>query len=198
MKPNVIPHLHAINQVERTQANGHQAKVIWFVGLSGSGKSTLAGALETYLFGKGYKTYVLDGDNIRSGLNSDLDFSEEGRHENIRRISEVAKLLNDAGMIVLTAFISPFEAGRAQARTLIGTENFIEIFVECPIEICEKRDVKGLYAKARKGLIPDFTGISAPFEVPDHSDLIVKTHTSNLEDCLKQMVNYIEPILKLK
>jgi|TARA_B110000503_G_scaffold133021_1_gene209787 adenylylsulfate kinase len=198
MKPNVIPHLHAINQVERTQANGHQAKVIWFVGLSGSGKSTLAGALETYLFGKGYKTYVLDGDNIRSGLNSDLDFSEEGRHENIRRISEVAKLLNDAGMIVLTAFISPFEADRAQARTLIGTENFIEIFVECPIEICEKRDVKGLYAKARKGLIPDFTGISAPFEVPDHSDLIVKTHTSNLEDCLKQMVNYIEPILKLK
>ena len=136
MKPNVIPHLHAINQVERTQANGHQAKVIWFVGLSGSGKSTLAGALETYLFGKGYKTYVLDGDNIRSGLNSDLDFSEEGRHENIRRISEVAKLLNDAGMIVLTAFISPFEADRAQARTLIGTENFIEIFVECPIEIC--------------------------------------------------------------
>ena len=198
MKPNVIPHLHAINQVERTQANGHQAKVIWFVGLSGSGKSTLAGALETYLFGKGYKTYVIDGDNIRSGLNSDLDFSEEGRNENIRRISEVAKLLNDAGMIVLTAFISPFEADRAQARTLIGTENFIEIFVECPIEICEKRDVKGLYAKARKGLIPDFTGISAPFEVPDHSDLIVKTHTSNLEDCLKQMVNYIEPILKLK
>lgn len=196
-KENIIPHSHEITRKERVEANGHRPKVLWFVGLSGSGKSTLASALESYFFDQGYKTYILDGDNIRSGLNNDLDFSDESRKENIRRISEVAKLFADAGVIVLTAFISPFKEDRNSARNLIGDEDFLEIHVDCPLEICEQRDVKGLYKKAREGKIKHFTGIDSPFEIPDNPDVKVDTANNSLEDCLKQLIKEIEPKIRL-
>lgn len=168
-------------------------KVIWFTGLSGSGKSTLSDELEKYLFENDHGTYLLDGDNIRSGLNKDLDFSDEGRKENIRRLGELCKLFLDAGKIVLTAFISPFKSDREMVRQAVGSENFIEVFVDCPLEVCESRDVKGLYAKARKGEIPNFTGISSPFEKPESADLIIKTAEYSLTECLNQLK---EEILK--
>lgn len=198
MNENLIRHTHPIGKPDRLKNNGHQAKVIWLVGLSGSGKSTLAGNIEAILHQKGYKTYLLDGDNVRLGLNNDLGFSSKDRTENIRRIAEVARLFNEAGIIVLSAFISPLAADRAQAQRLIGSENFIEIFIDCPLHVCEKRDVKGLYAKARKGLIPNFTGIDAPFENPKQPDLTVNTETDPPELSLKKLLDFIEPKLKLK
>jgi adenylyl-sulfate kinase len=144
-------------------------------GLSGSGKSTIANALQNELFQKGYQVYVLDGDNIRSGLNKDLDFSDTGRMENIRRISEVAKLFADAGFVVITAFISPFKTDRQQAKDIIGTETFCEVYVNAPLEVCEQRDVKGLYKKARAGEIKNFTGIGSAFEEPENPDIVIKT-----------------------
>ena len=198
MNENLIRHTHPISKTDRLKNNGHQAKVIWLVGLSGSGKSTLAGNVEAILHQKGYKTYLLDGDNVRLGLNNDLGFSSKDRTENIRRIAEVARLFNEAGIIVLSAFISPLAADRAQARRLIGSENFIEIFIDCPVHVCEKRDVKGLYAKARKGLIPNFTGIDDPFENPKQPDLTVNTETDPPELSLKKLLDFIEPKLKLE
>ena len=198
MNENLIRHTHPISKSDRLKNNGHQAKVIWLVGLSGSGKSTLAGNIETVLHQKGYKTYLLDGDNVRLGLNNDLGFSSKDRTENIRRIAEVARLFNEAGIIVLSAFISPLESDRNQARELIGVENFIEIFVHCPLHICEKRDVKGLYAKARKGLIPNFTGIDAPFENPKQPDLTISTEAEAPAASLKKLLDFIEPKLKLE
>ena len=198
MNENLIRHTHPISKSDRLKNNGHQAKVIWLVGLSGSGKSTLAGNIETVLHQKGYKTYLLDGDNVRLGLNNDLGFSSKDRTENIRRIAEVARLFNEAGIIVLSAFISPLASDRAQARRLISPENFIEIFIDCPLHVCEKRDVKGLYAKARKGLIPNFTGIDAPFENPKQPDLTVNTETDAPELSLKKLLDFIEPKLKLE
>ena len=198
MNENLIRHTHPIGKSDRLKNNGHQAKVIWLVGLSGSGKSTLAGNIEAILHQKGYKTYLLDGDNVRLGLNNDLGFSSKDRTENIRRIAEVARLFNEAGIIVLSAFISPLAADRAQAQRLIGSENFIEIFIDCPLHVCEKRDVKGLYAKARKGLIPNFTGIDAPFENPKQPDLSVNTETDPPELSLKKLLDFIEPKLKLE
>ena len=198
MNENLIRHTHPIGKSDRLKNNGHQAKVIWLVGLSGSGKSTLAGNIEAILHQKGYKTYLLDGDNVRLGLNNDLGFSSTDRTENIRRIAEVARLLNEAGIIVLSAFISPLAADRAQAQRLIGSENFIEIFIDCPLHVCEKRDVKGLYAKARKGLIPNFTGIDAPFENPKQPDLTVNTETDPPELSLKKLLDFIEPKLTLE
>ena len=192
-KENVIPHDHHVKKRDREKSYGHKAKVIWFVGLSGSGKSTLASALEHYLHTKGYKTYILDGDNVRSGLNTDLDFSEEARKENIRRISEVSKLFVDAGTIVLTAFITPFHADREKAKNLVGAENYYEVYIDCPLEVCESRDVKGLYKKAREGKIKDFTGISSPFEIPNHADISLDTANNSLETCLIQLINDIEP-----
>ena len=198
MNENLIRHTHPIGKSDRLKNNGHQAKVIWLVGLSGSGKSTLAGNIEAILHQKAYKTYLLDGDNVRLGLNNDLGFSSKDRTENIRRIAEVARLFNEAGIIVLSAFISPLAADRAQAQRLIGSENFIEIFIDCPLHVCEKRDVKGLYAKARKGLIPNFTGIDAPFENPKQPDLTVNTETDPPELSLKKLLDFIEPKLKLE
>jgi len=198
MNENLIRHTHPISKSDRLKNNGHQAKVIWLVGLSGSGKSTLAGNIETVLHQKGYKTYLLDGDNVRLGLNNDLGFSSKDRTENIRRIAEVARLFNEAGIIVLSAFISPLESDRNQARELIGIENFIEIFVHCPLHICEKRDVKGLYAKARKGLIPNFTGIDAPFENPKQPNLTISTEAEAPAASLKKLLDFIEPKLKLE
>jgi adenylyl-sulfate kinase len=185
---NVIPHIHHINKGDRQKLNSHGAFVIWFTGLSGSGKSTLASLLEAELHKKGIRTYILDGDNIRTGLNKDLDFTNEGRVENIRRIGEVANLMVDAGVVVLSAFISPFEEDRQQVADIVGIENFIEVFVDCPLEVCEQRDVKGLYAKARKGLIKNFTGIDSPFEVPKSPSIIIYSNEEKLTDSVKQLM----------
>ena len=160
---NIIAQTYKIGKSDRIRQNGHKPCVVWFTGLSGSGKSTLANAVEQLLVADAIHTYVLDGDNIRNGLNSNLDFSEAGRRENIRRIGEVSKLFVDAGMVVLTAFISPFKSDRALVRSMLDQQEFVEVFVDCPIEVCEQRDVKGLYKKARAGEISDFTGISSPF-----------------------------------
>jgi adenylylsulfate kinase len=189
--PNIIPQEYKITAIERAQLNGHKGKVIWFTGLSGSGKSTLANAYEVYLHNKGVHTYILDGDNIRSGLNKDLDFSASGRIENIRRIAEVARLFIDAGIVVLSAFISPFEKDRLIVREIVGEGNFAEIYVDCPLEICEQRDVKGLYRKARAGEIKNFTGIDSPFEAPLNPHLHLKTHENSLEDCLNQLIHSV-------
>jgi adenylylsulfate kinase len=196
-KLHIIPHDHKVKQADRMAQKGHSAKTIWFVGLSGSGKSTLASGLEFRLHQKGIHTYILDGDNIRSGLNQDLDFSQNGRIENIRRIAHVCKLFNDAGIVVLTAFISPFMADRAQAEQIVGAENFIEVYVSCPLEICEQRDVKGLYKKARAGEISNFTGISSPFEAPESPAITVNTDLEPLDNSLLKIEEFILPnILK--
>lgn len=168
-------------------------RVIWFTGLSGSGKSTLATHLEVQLNAKSFKTYLLDGDNVRTGINSDLDFSDHSRKENIRRIGEVSKLFIDAGIIVLSAFISPFEEDRNQVRTIVGPENFLEVFVDCPLEICEQRDVKGLYKKARLGEVKSFTGITSPYERPLHPDITISTHLQSLDESLTLLIDYIVP-----
>jgi len=184
---NIYPQSARITCEDRKKLLKQEPMLLWFTGLSGSGKSTLADLTEQRLFEKGYKTYLLDGDNVRSGLNSNLDFSEEGRKENIRRIGEVAKLMLDAGVIVLTAFISPFRSDRDRVRQLAGNR-FMEIYVECPLEICEQRDVKGLYARARRGEIPDFTGISSPYEPPLNPEITVHTGREDLESCLNKIV----------
>jgi adenylylsulfate kinase len=166
MKKQIHPTVFKISGMQRKTRLNQSPKLIWFTGFSGSGKSTLANAVESQLFEDGYMTYLLDGDNIRNGLNKDLGFSDEDRVENIRRIAEVSKLMMDAGLLVVSAFISPFREEREMISDLVGRENFVEVFVDCPLEVCESRDVKGLYAKARKGLIKNFTGIDSPYEKP--------------------------------
>lgn len=193
----IIPHKHKIEQADRIKARGHRPMVVWLTGLSGSGKSTLANLIEQTLFEQGMATYILDGDNIRTGLNKDLDFSESGRVENIRRIGEVAKLFIDAGTVVITAFISPFRSDRNLARSLAGEENFVEVFVDCPLEICEQRDVKGLYQKARSGQIKNFTGIDSPFEEPDNADIRVQTHLESTDESLKKIIISLLPKLAI-
>lgn len=188
---NIHTQALSINRAAREKQHGHKGKVIWFTGLSGSGKSTIANALEVELHKQGKHTYLLDGDNIRQGLNKDLGFTAADRVENIRRIAEVAKLMMDAGLIVLTAFISPFKREREMARQLIGKENFIEVFVDTPIEVCEKRDPKGLYKKAREGMLPNFSGISSPYEAPENPDLRIKNQDK------KGFVQSIQMIKKL-
>ncbi|MFN5223912.1 MAG: adenylyl-sulfate kinase [Bacteroidota bacterium] len=188
---NIIAQTYKTGKADRIRQNGHKPCVVWFTGLSGSGKSTLANAVEQLLVAEGIHTYVLDGDNIRHGLNSNLDFSESGRHENIRRIGEVSKLFVDAGIVVLTAFISPFKSDRAMVRSLVEADEFVEVFVDCPIEICEQRDVKGLYKKARAGEIPDFTGISSPFENPEHPEITIPTSACTIEDAAKLITNHV-------
>lgn len=178
---------YKVNRDDRNKMKGHSSFVIWFTGLSGSGKSSIANALELDLHKKNIHTYSLDGDNVRLGLNQDLDFTDEGRKENIRRIGEVAKLMNDAGLIVTCAFVSPFREDRTIAKNIIGAENFIEVFVDCPLEVCEQRDVKGLYAKARKGVIKNFTGIDSPFEAPKSPDVHLKTDESDITACIEQI-----------
>ncbi len=168
--------------------NGHRSLVVWFTGLSGSGKSTLSHAVEQRLHEIGCRTFVLDGDNVRHGLCGDLGFSEDDRSENIRRIGEMAKLLTEAGVITLTAFISPFRADRLRARELFAPEDFVEAYCRCPLEVCEGRDVKGMYRRARAGEIPDFTGISSPYEEPLTPDLTVDTGRLSLEQCVDQVI----------
>lgn len=188
---HIHPHSHTIQRSDRISQQGHKPLVIWFTGLSGSGKSTVASALEKKLHDHGIRTYILDGDNIRSGLNKGLGFSDEDRKENIRRIGEVAKLFVDAGVVVLSAFISPFEEERALVKNTVGEAHYFEVFVDTPIEVCEQRDVKGLYAKARKGEIKNFTGIDSPFERPQNPHLIVQTHQETLEDSVEKIYQQI-------
>ncbi|MBK8552992.1 MAG: adenylyl-sulfate kinase [Ignavibacteria bacterium] len=195
---NIIPHSHTISKIDRNNLTGNSSLVIWFTGLSGSGKSTLADNLEKKLFANGILSYILDGDNIRSGLNKDLDFSDSGRKENIRRIGEVAKLLCDAGVVVLTAFISPFRQDRKDVRDMLGNGEFIEIYVKCDLSECEKRDVKGLYSKARTGEIKDFTGISSPYEEPQNPEFTVDTKKLTIEESINEIYNYLEPKIRIK
>ncbi len=184
---NIVRAEGRVERGDRVTALGHQSFTVWFTGLSGSGKSTLAFAVEEALVSRGVAAYVLDGDNIRFGLNRDLGFSPEDRTENIRRIGEVCRLFEDSGMVVLTAFISPYRADRRQVRELHPEGRFIEVFVDTPLEVCEERDVKGLYAKARAGEIPEFSGISAPYEPPVEPELTVDT-TQPLEQCVADIV----------
>ena len=180
-----------VNHEARVARNGHRAAILWFTGLSGSGKSTLAQAVEKELFRRRCQTYILDGDNVRFGLNRDLGFSPEDRTENIRRISEVAKLMMDAGVICLTAFISPYRADRDGAREITPAGRFIEVYCKCSLEECERRDPKGLYKKARAGEIPEFTGISAPYEEPEANEIVVETDKHDVAECAKQIVDHL-------
>ena len=189
---NVIYHQASVTRQRRNKLNNHRSIVLWFTGLSGSGKSTLAHALEEKLFQKGCRTFVLDGDNVRHGLNSNLGFSETGRTENIRRISEVSKLMLESGLIVMTAFISPIKKDRNEARKLISSGDFIEIYCKASLETCENRDVKGLYKRARAGEITNYTGIDSPYEVPENPELIVDTDNQSLEESVSSIFNFLE------
>ncbi|MFK0520785.1 adenylyl-sulfate kinase [Paenibacillus illinoisensis] len=181
-----------LSRHERELHNGHRSRTLWFTGLSGAGKSSLAFALEQHLHDRGVRCYVLDGDNVRHGLNRDLGFTAEDRQENLRRIGEVAKLMVDAGLLVLSAFISPHAQDREMVRQLFEPEDFIEIYVQCSIEECERRDPKGLYKKARSGNIPHFTGISAPYDVPEDPSLIIDTEQLPLDEAVQKIVQYLE------
>ncbi len=185
---NTVWHHATVTRQRREALNGHRAAVIWFTGLSGSGKSTLAHAVEEKLHEFGCRTFVLDGDNVRHGLCSNLGFSIDDRRENIRRIAESAKLMMEAGVIAMTAFISPFRADRERARSLFPHGDFIEIYCAAPLEVCESRDVKGLYARARAGEVKEFTGISSPYELPVKPELVVDTGGQALEDCVAQVM----------
>ena len=189
---NVIYHQASVTRPRRNKLNGHQSVVLWFTGLSGSGKSTLAHALEEKLFQKGCRTFVLDGDNVRHGLNSNLDFSEAGRTENIRRISEVSKLMLESGSIVMTAFISPINKDRSEARKLISNDDFIEIYCKASLETCETRDVKGLYKRARAGEIKNYTGIDSPYEVPENPELTIDTDNQSLDGSVSTILKFLE------
>lgn len=191
MSTNVIWHEHAVSKAERSKLKGQHGAVIWLTGLSGSGKSTIANAVDHTLFENDNHSFVLDGDNVRHGLNKDLGFSDADRVENIRRIGEVAKLFVESGQIVLTAFISPFIADRDIVRNMFSEGEFIEVYVKCPLEKCEARDPKGLYKKARQGIIPDFTGISSPYEAPINPDLIIETDARSIDDATKEIIQHL-------
>lgn len=188
---NTVWHNATVTRKRREDKNKHKSVVLWFTGLSGAGKSTLAHAVEEQLFEYGFNTFVLDGDNIRHGLCGDLGFSDSDRKENIRRISETAKLMLEAGVITLTAFISPFRAERAMARKLMPHGDFIEIHCYCPLSVCEQRDVKGLYQKARKGEIQNFTGISSPYEEPEKPELRIDTSALSLDECVQKVITLL-------
>ncbi len=194
----LYPFKSKVSNEQRKQLMMQEPRLILLTGLSGSGKSTLALRLEHYLFHKGYKVFLLDGDNIRNGLNRDLTFTESDRKENMRRVAEVAKLMLDAGLIVISAFISPYHEEREFIRQTVGVNRFSEIYVNCSLHVCEQRDTKGLYAKARQGIIPNFTGISSPYEPPLSPDLEVKTDTESVEESLHKIISFIEPKLMMK
>jgi adenylylsulfate kinase len=195
--PDIVKQEYRITRADRIRSLGQNPAIIWLTGLSGSGKSTISDRLEQTLHEQGFKTYLLDGDNIRHGLNKDIDFSEAGRKENIRRIGEVAKLFTDAGIIVITAFISPFREDRAFVRSLVEKGEFIEVFVSCPLEVCEARDVKGLYAKARRGEIASFTGISSPFEEPENPEVTVHSDRMDVTECVNKILETAYKRIKL-
>lgn len=192
IKNNIVWQQALVSRAERNAHNGHRSVVLWLTGFSGAGKSTLAHAIERRLFERNCATFVLDGDNVRHGLCDDLGFSQQDREENIRRVGEMAKLFTEAGVIAITAFISPFIADRDRVRSIMPAGEFIEIYCRCPLEICEERDVKGLYAKARQGLIVDFTGISSPYEPPVNPEIIVDTGNDTLEACVDQVLDYLQ------
>ena len=189
---NIVWHDNHVTKKERLSIKEHNSCVLWFTGLSGSGKSTIANAVEAQLNQLSKHTYLLDGDNIRLGLNKGLTFSDEDRVENIRRIGEVSKLFVDAGIIVLTAFISPFIRDREIVKKLLQENEFIEVYIDTPLEVCESRDPKGLYKKARKGEIPNFTGISSPYEKPEQPHIHIRTNTMSIEECVKEVINYLD------
>jgi len=189
---NIVWHATTITKQDRHRMNGHKSAILWYTGLSGAGKSTLANKVEEKLFERGIHTYVLDGDNIRHGLNKGLGFSTEDRKENIRRIGEVSKLFVDAGAFVSTAFISPYREDRDMVRQLVNDGEFIEIFVNAPLDVCEERDPKGLYKKARAGEIRNFTGIDDPYEAPENAELTIYTGEKSLEECALEVINYLE------
>jgi adenylylsulfate kinase len=188
----VFWHTNKVSAEDRHRLNGHRSCVIWLTGLSASGKSTLANELDKVLYERKIRSYVLDGDNIRHGLNADLGFSPEDRKENIRRIGEVAKLFVDAGLFTITAFISPYREDRDAVRALLPEGHFIEVYVKCSVEECERRDPKGLYKKARRQEIREFTGISAPYEEPLHAELVIDTEKHSLAECVGQLIRYLE------
>ncbi|HTF20220.1 MAG TPA: adenylyl-sulfate kinase [Chryseolinea sp.] len=192
---HIYPIKTKVSKASREALMKQRALLVWFTGLSGSGKSTLAVQLEAQLHELGFKTYLLDGDNVRAGLNKDLSFTDAGRIENIRRIGEVAKLMLDAGVVVLSAFISPFQSDRDQVRNIIGGDNYVEVFVDAPIELCEQRDVKGLYKKARAGEVKNFTGIDSPYEKPLHPDLVIETGNLSVDESIGRLLRFIEPRL---
>ncbi|MFM9101058.1 MAG: adenylyl-sulfate kinase [Cyanobium sp.] len=189
---NIVWHHSSVSRAARAHQRGHRSAILWFTGLSGAGKSTLANAVNSALFEQGLACYVLDGDNVRHGLCKDLGFSDADREENIRRIGEVAKLVLDAGVVVLTAFVSPFKADRDRARALVEAGDFIEIHCAADLGVCEQRDTKGLYAKARAGEIKEFTGISSPYEAPERPELRIETGSQTLEACVEQVLAYLQ------
>ena len=188
---NIVRQEYQISSTQRALHMGHKPLLIWFTGLSGSGKSTLANAVEQKLYAAGINTYTLDGDNVRHGLNKDLGFGPEARTENIRRIAEVANLMLDAGLVVLSAFVSPYLKDRQAIKEVVGSEYFMEVFVDTPLEVCEQRDVKGLYAKARAGQISEFTGISAPYQAPERPDFRVDTSVTGLDESASMLTELI-------
>lgn len=189
---NVVWQQQAVSRQQRESLNKHRGAILWFTGLSGAGKSTISSSVEAALHERGILTMVLDGDNIRHGLCSDLGFSEADRQENIRRIGETAKLFMESGVVILTAFISPFQSDRQIARGLVKEEDFSEIYIECPLDVCEQRDIKGLYKKARKGEINNFTGISSPYEIPENANLTVNTDELSVKECVDKVIEYCE------
>ena len=198
MNKNIVPHDYQISRFERQKLKKHNSFLLWFTGLSGSGKSTIANVVEQELFRLGINTYSLDGDNIRKGINNDLTFSPQDRTENIRRIAEVANLLVDAGIVTLAAFVSPYKKDRENIKSVVKDVNFVEIYVNTSLEECERRDVKGLYKKARAGEIKNMTGISAPYEAPESPDIEINTEEVSVETAVKQILDYIRPKLQLK
>jgi len=192
----IFPFDTKISNLQRKNMMMQEPHLIWLTGLSGSGKTSLALRLEHYLFHHGYKAFLLDGDNVRTGLNKDLGFTEEDRKENLRRIGEVAKLMLDAGIIVISAFISPYKTERKAVKEIVGEDRFIEVYVNCPVNVCEERDIKGLYQKARQGIIPHFTGISAPYEAPATPDIEVRTNEETIDTSLDKIIHFIEPLIQ--
>ncbi len=197
MANTIFPFDSKITYERRKEAMMQEPRLIWLTGLSGSGKTTLALRLEHYFFSKGLKVFILDGDNVRNGLCKDLGFSEDDRRENLRRIGEVSKLMLDAGLIVISAFISPCGDDRMTIKKMVGEDRFTEVYVNCPVEICEERDVKGLYAKARKGIIPNFTGISAPYDPPALPDIELWTADETVEESVQKIIKFVEPAISL-
>ena len=195
MIKNIIKHYYHVSIDDRRKANKHNSFLIWFTGLSGSGKSTIANSVEQKLQEQGIKTYTLDGDNIRKGINSDLSFSPKDRTENIRRIAEVSNLMIDAGLIVIAAFVSPYKKDREHIKNIVKDVNFVEVFINTSLEECERRDVKGLYKKARAGEIKNMTGISAPYEAPINPDIEIKTEEQTVDEAVKQILDYLKPKL---
>lgn len=197
MSNNIIAQDYSICRQKRNQKNGHRSFVIWFTGLSGSGKSTIANRVEEELFNTGIQTYTLDGDNIRFGISKGLGFDEESRYENLRRIAEIAKLFTDAGLVTIGAFVSPLQKDRDLVKDIVGAENFIEVFVDTSLQECERRDVKGLYKKARAGEIKHFTGIDAPYEKPANPDVLIETEKESIETAIQKVLTFVKHKLEL-